>query len=446
MSKHDRTITEFFNKEFTDYSSYDNYRKIASYIDGQKVTARKILHTVLKNNIKNPIKSSILCSKMIEECAYLHGESSGSQVIVGLAQDFTGSNNLPLLKREGSFGSRAIQVAAAPRYIFTCKEDYLDDIFKKDDIPLLIEQELEGDKIEPRFFAPIIPLLLINGNEAVSVGFAQKILPRNIKDIIRYLNMRLNGYKVDKLKIIPWFKGFKGEVKEYDKNSFEIRGKFERIDKNTIKIIEIPTSYDLRGYLDVLDDLEEKNLIQSYRDFSTDTSFEFEVKLSPDFKKLDDNELLDKLKLIKRVVENYVCNDENNKIIEFSNIKDILDRYYDIRLDLYKKRKEYLVNKLKNDLRISISKYLFIQGILNETIVIKYKTIEQIEKILEKVEKIIKVEGKYDYLLNMRIATMSKDKLEELKNEVKNLEIELKKISSMKPEELWQEDLKKLKI
>ena len=119
-------LSEFFKHEYCDYASYDNYRKIGSCIDGLKPSSRKCIYSIIKRNITNPKKVSQLKSDAASDTQYLHGDTALEGVIVGLAQDFTGSNNIPLLQREGSFGTRLIPAAAAGRYIFTCKEKYLD--------------------------------------------------------------------------------------------------------------------------------------------------------------------------------------------------------------------------------------------------------------------------------------------------------------------------------
>jgi DNA topoisomerase-2 len=49
---------------------------------------------------------------------------------------------------------------------------------------LLEYKEEEGESIEPKYFLPIIPTILLNGSSGIAVGFASNVLNRNIKDII----------------------------------------------------------------------------------------------------------------------------------------------------------------------------------------------------------------------------------------------------------------------
>ena len=197
-------ITEYFNVDVCNSASYDNYRKIGSVIDGLKPSSRKCLYTIVKNNISTPKKVSQLKSDAASQTQYLHGDQSLEGVIVSMAQNFAGSNNIPLLKREGAFGTRLIHAAAAGRYIFTCKEDYLDKIFKKEDEAVLIEQVFEGETIEPKYYVPILPMLLVNGSIGLTTGFTQKILQHNPKDLIAYIEAKLSG-KTPKKTIKPWF-------------------------------------------------------------------------------------------------------------------------------------------------------------------------------------------------------------------------------------------------
>ena len=186
-----RPVTEFFNREYCNWASYDNLRKIASFVDGQKNAARKVLWYTLQKNQKNEIKVSQLDSKVAESEEYLHGSMAG--VVVNLAKDYPGSNNINLMYPEGNFGTRLIPEASAPRYIYTYGTKAFFEMFNKQDDAILNSQSFEGKDIEPVFMLPKLPVLLINGSEGVTSGYAQKILPRNPKDIQKYISYYLNN-------------------------------------------------------------------------------------------------------------------------------------------------------------------------------------------------------------------------------------------------------------
>jgi len=434
-------ITSFFEEDYVNYSSYDNLRKIASLVDGQKNASRKILYTVLEKNIKEKIKVSQLGSKVAEFAEYLHGNLDG--VIVNLAQDFPGSNNIPLLQKKGNFGTRFSPEASASRYIYTYGTDDFFKLFSKDDIPVLKHQFFEGQEIEPMFYVPTLPILLINGSEGVSSGFAQKILPRNPEDIKIYIKGALIG-KQSKNPLRPYFNGFKGSVLEGDNSSqWLICGKIERTGINKVQISEVPVGYDLKTYLAVLDDLEDRKVIQSYRDKSENDNFLFDVTIpSKTLAELSDDDLLVKLKLVKKITENYTVLDENNKILVFNSAREILDKYISVKKQYLSKRKQFLINKITEDIRLDYSRFLFIKMIVENKLIINKRKKADIIHDLEKVKDIIEKDGSYDYLLNMNILSLTEERMSKLEIDIKTRKTELDRLVVKSVEQMWSEDLK----
>lgn len=435
-------LSNFFNSDFADYASYDNLRKIGSCIDGLKNASRKGIFTVLEKNIKEPIKVSQLANKVAEYAEYLHGSLDG--VVVNLGQDFAGTNNVPLLQKKGNFGTRFAQEASAPRYIFTYGSKNLFTLFKKEDLKILKEQMFEGERIEPVFYVPTLPLILVNGSEGVSSGFAQKILPRNPKSIIKYLTNKIQGKRNNKDLLKPFFKDFKGTV-EQGETSFQwlIKGKIERTNKNQITISEIPVGYDLKTYIKVLKTLEDNKVILDWDDLS-DKEFKFIVKMNPkDLDKLSEDEILDKLKLVKKVTENLTCLNANNQIQEFQSAEEILDYYFKVKMEYLGKRKDYLVQELKTDLDILNAKITFIKAILDKSLVIEKQPKDKIVKNLEKIIT-VKVQDSYDYLLNMPLYSLTLEKIKALTETLKNSKLKLRETQEKTLENFWLEDLEEI--
>lgn len=443
-------LEDFFNTDYVDSASYDNLRKIGSISDGLKNSSRKIIHTMIDKNIKEKTKVARLASTIAEYTEYLHGELGLAGVMVNLAQNFVGANNVPFIKRDGNFGTRHKPAAAAPRYIKTRKEDYLDMIYMKDDYPVLISQQFEGINIEPRYFVPIIPMLLINGSEGISSGFAQKILPRNPKTIISELSKILKGSKkLENVKLgNPYWNGFEGTVVEDSeiKGKWLVYGKFERENKNSIKISEVPIGYTLDKYTELLDTLEDKNIIQNYKDKSDNDIYSFTLKVKRDFSdKYNDEKMYEKLKLVKSMSENYTCIDQTNRIKVYSNAEEIFIDYYNLRLDFYGKRKTHLLNKYKQDIDLLNSRYLFVKGVVDNKIIVNNKTKSNITTQLDKIDKILKIEDSYDYLLKMPIYSLTKEKLDDIKSKIKQAKELTKALKNRKLEDLWLEDLNNVK-
>jgi len=330
-------VQEFFEDEFPNFAIYNLYRMVGSYVDGLKPSQRKIIHTVGKYNITTPIKVSQLASKTSQATQYLHGEMNLQGVVVNMAQDFVGTNNINLLSPEGSFGNRCFPAAAAARYIFTHKTKIFNDIFNPIDNNLLIQQNFEGDDIEPRFFLPTVPLILVNGSEGIGSGWSQKILARDPKAIKRAIIQYLKNGKLPK-RIPPFWNGFKGTVHHIEDNAWEIRGILKQINTTTLMIEEIPPNISLDKFISHLIKLEDKRTIESFNDLSDPgtNSFKVEVKVKRAFtagKTLE--QMMGILKITKRVSENYTCVDENNTVREFKNEIEILKAYCDIRYHYY---------------------------------------------------------------------------------------------------------------
>ena len=436
-------ISEFYNNDLVDYASYSTLRMIGSCIDGLKNSQRKAVFTVIEKNINKEIKVSQLASKVAEFAEYLHGDVSLQGVIVNLAQDFTGSNNLNLLVPEGNFGTRFTPEASASRYIYTYGSENLWNLFNKDDNPILIHQNFEGHDIEPRFYVPSLPLILINGSEGIASGFAQKILPRDPEDIKEQLYQHLKNNSPI-LVPPPRYKGFSGTIMRDHENpkKWEIYGVFEFKNNTTVIIKEVPIGYSLKGYLKVLDKLEDDGVIQSYVDKSEDDNFHFEVKFkAADLKKYDVDKLAEKLKLVKTVTENYTCIDENNRVKVFESPEEILEHYVEIRLQYLSKRKDYLIQKISEEIRYDVSKYIFVKSIIDGELIVNNRPKKDIIKDLENIDKIIKQDENFDYLLNMRIYSLTKEKLKELYDKIKNKKKELDEIRSLSEKEMWLKEI-----
>lgn len=280
--------TNFFKHEYVDYASYDNLRKIASCIDGLKNANRKVIHTILDKKIFDLTKVSQLSAKAGEYADYLHGSLDG--VVITMAQDYLGTNQVPLLAKKGNFGSRTIQEPSAPRYIFACGSLHLKQWFNALDKGLLIQQTFEGSTIEPKFFVPDLPILLINGSKGVSSGFAQNILSRPLEDIEAIIREFCVTQDFEVLKRIdqvkPFIGNFQGKV-ERDLSKLEAyKWLFTvsyKVDKGMLIIEDIPYGEDLRGFLQVLDKLEEDKKIKSWEDCSTSDQFLFKIKVDKNF-------------------------------------------------------------------------------------------------------------------------------------------------------------------
>jgi DNA topoisomerase-2 len=439
-----KTITQFLSQEYKEFALYSiEGRAIPSVIDGFKPTQRKVIHVasdVWKTGGEKAIKVFQLSGKVASDAFYHHGDMSLSNAIINLAQKF--KNNAPLLEEDGQFGSLRSPQAGAPRYIGTKLSPYFKLIYK--DFDLLNYKEEEGEEIEPHFFLPIIPTVLINGGSGIAVGFASNILNRDIKEIIEACQKLLLGKNITTIK--PHLNGFLGDYIQDAENPkrWIIRGKFQRTNTSTIKITELPPSLTYEKYEEILDKLVENKNIVSYDDNCKD-NIDYTIKFTrADLEKLDDEKLVKLLKLEESETENFTTLDENGKLKIFERVDDIIRYFVQFRLEYYQKRKDFMLNKIGHDLRVLGNRGKFIKLILEGKIVVNNKLKEEIIKQIETFS-LDKIDGDYDYLLRMPIYSLTKEMFEKLKEDFKIKKEEIEKLKLVDPKDMYLDDLSELK-
>jgi DNA topoisomerase-2 len=203
------TVSDFINKEMVHFSVESVHRAIPHVLDGMKPSHRKVLFGVFKRNLIKPIKVAQLAGYVSEKAAYHHGEASLQSTIIGMAQNFVGSNNINLLYPEGQFGSRLLggDDASAARYIFTKLAPITRKIFHPHDDALLKYLEDDGFPVEPEFYMPILPMLLVNGASGIGTGWSTKIPNHNPREIVANLRRLLRGEEMEPMH--PWYMGFR---------------------------------------------------------------------------------------------------------------------------------------------------------------------------------------------------------------------------------------------
>lgn len=452
----EKNVTDFYKEEVPSYASYDLIRKCSSYIDGFKNAHRKIIWTMLENfgNPNTRTKTSQMSATVSLKSMYLHGETNLDGSLCTLAQSFVGANNYPLVTGHGNFGTRFSPEPAASRYTFVSISPLVSKLYDKDR-PLCKGQVFEGSEVEPAYYVPVFPTIFLNGSDGISTGYKQTIFPRNPKEIVKYIVAVLNkSERIPHIEnALPWFKGFLGEtklVKEKDadgKVTSKVMnfGVVEKVNSNTLHISEIPITYTYASYIKVLDGLVEKGTIEDYEDLSDPKTdkFEFTIKVKRVFfeSNKDADSWIKVFNLAKPLNEQLNCIDEANRIREFNNIKEILDAFIEIRLQYYKLRKDYLLKKYMEEIQLDVSKYIWCKGVIDETIHIKNKKKDDIVKQLEKTDKIIQKDGSYNYLLNMPMSSITKEKMAELTEKIKNLKELIKTTQKQTIEEMWLSDL-----
>jgi len=436
------TYETFFEKEFIEFSMYDNHRSLPSVVDGFKPSQRKILYGLNKKNYKTEVKVSQLSGALIENTAYHHGNSSLEGTIIGMAQDLIGTNNINLLEPRGAFGTRLKggKDAASSRYIFTQLSPISKQIFLSDDNQILNYLEDDGFPIEPDFYVPILPMVLVNGSDGIGTGWSTNIMNHNPNDVIKYLVLKIKDKTLPKIK--PFYKNFKGAIIYDDlKNRYITQGKISKKSATQLRITELPIGMWNNKYYTILDKLEDDKIIKSYTKNDTDEKVDILITMTRgDISKIEEK-LISIFKLETHFsMNNMVLFDAEGKIKHYVTVDEIVDDFYDVRLKFYQKRKDFIINKLEQEKVILINKMKFINEILKGNLEIQNKKRVDIEKKIEEL-KIIKIDDSYNYLLNMSLLSLSNEKLYELKTIFNTKKEEINVISKTSIKKMWLKEL-----
>lgn len=444
--------TDFVNKELILFSIADNERSIPCVVDGLKPSQRKVLFACFKRKLKNEIKVAQLAGYTSEHSSYHHGEVSLSSTITGMAQDFIGSNNINFLFPSGQFGTRILggKDAASPRYIFTRLAKITRHVFNEKDDPLLTYLNEEGQKIEPVWYIPLIPTLLVNGASGIGTGWSTDIPCFNPRDLVKATRRLLIGCEPEE-KLQPWYRDYDGIItpevhaKKGLTGRYIVRGKFERIEPHTIAILELPVGTWTQNYKTFLEDQKHfpQGQILDLREYHTDVTVHFEVDLSEEFYATvaTDAALIKRFKLETTVsTSNMVAFDQNGVIKSYSSPEEILKEFFQIRLDFYEKRKRYMENSLEKEWMKLDNKARFVYMVASgEIVLIKRKKPELVAE-LNKLGFLL-IEDTFDYLLDMKIQSITLEQVEKLQQQRDEKRQELIVLQGKSKEDLYTTDL-----
>lgn len=440
----EKTISEFLSEEYKDFALYTvESRAIPSVIDGFKPTQRKVLfisNQTWKTGAEKPLKVFQLAGKIANEAYYHHGPASLESAIITMAQSF--KNNMPLLDEIGQFGSLRSPEPGAARYIGTKLNNNFRHLYK--DFELLNYKEEEGEVIEPNYFLPIIPTVLINGSSGIAVGFSSNILNRDPKQVIDSCLCLLSGKKISDVK--PHNNFFFGEYVQDIENikKWFIRGKLQIINTSTVKVEELPPSMTFEKYEAILDALVDNKTIVSYDDNCKD-KIDYTIKFTREsLVQLDEEKLMKLLKLEESSTEIFTTLDETGKLKIFESSSEIIEYFVKFRLDYYFKRKEFILNKLRNDLKVLFNKGKFIKSILENKLEIKNQPKSEIIINIENLS-IEKIDDSYDYLLRLPIYSLTKELYDKLKEDYKYKKVEIEAVEKTDPKDMYKKDLNELK-
>eukprot|EP00579_Thalassiosira_antarctica_P002668 CAMPEP_0201875748 /NCGR_PEP_ID=MMETSP0902-20130614/7629_1 /ASSEMBLY_ACC=CAM_ASM_000551 /TAXON_ID=420261 /ORGANISM="Thalassiosira antarctica, Strain CCMP982" /LENGTH=1508 /DNA_ID=CAMNT_0048402857 /DNA_START=105 /DNA_END=4631 /DNA_ORIENTATION=+ len=474
------SYSDFINRELVLFSQCDNIRSIPHILDGFKPSQRKVLYACFKKKLKTEIKVAQLGGYIGEHSAYHHGEMSLNGTIIGMAQSYCGSNNVNLLYPSGQFGTRRMggKDHASARYIFTRLEKIARAIFHPDDDALLNYLNDDGLSIEPEYYMPVIPMVLVNGSDGIGTGWSSTIQKYDPREILSNIRKMINGE--EPVEMHPHFSGYTGEITAETgkrEGSYIVKGKIERTDDTTLLITELPISkwtQDYKVFLEGMMTGTEKSPseISDFKEGHTDTTVHFTVIATKEnidaFEKAKGG-LIGKFKLSTTIsTNNMTLFDDEGKIHKYKTSLDILQMFFGHRLEFYVKRKVMLLEKMGKELKILSNKARFVEEVCRgDLIVSNRKRTELLADLKERGYDLMPKEEKksnseeeneddesaeesasdaelakgYEYLLGMKIWSLTFERAEELRRQKAEKAEEVKKLQATAPEAIWSADL-----
>ena len=484
----------FVDDDLIHFSNRDLQRSINHICDGLKESTRKILYACFKRRLyTNEIKVAQLSGYVSEVSAYHHGENSLQQAIVGMAQIYVGTNNINLLNPNGQFGSRCQggQDASSARYIFTVLSKLTKLIFKEEDNIILNYQDDDGQQIEPEYYIPIIPMILVNGGIGIGTGYSTNIPQFNPSDIINICKLICEIIKKSKIEvkneddlemiysvldvleidnITPYYLGFKGTIEKAEKNSYVSKGIYKWIDNETLEITELPIGTWTEDYKEFLENMITSGLnnLKYIENHYTSKNVRFILHFNTSVKdKISDKvEALFKLQSSKNLSINnmHLFNNEGS-IQKYESTTEIIKEWAETRILKYYERKMYQIKNLEKEAKVISNKMRFILDVIAGKIQIMNKKLVDIMARLvelkyppidtEKNEKDKDNEyddeysenkkvAHYNYLLKMPISQLTYDRKIILEKEHKELEDKLNALKDTNIEDIWMSDLVEL--
>ena len=448
-------FAEFSHGRLLEFYNANNYRTLPHVMDGLKPTMRKILYALLTSKTNDDRKVAALAAYVTEKMEYHHGEASLANTIIGMAQTFTGANNINYLVPEGSFGTRSMggKDAASPRYIYTRLADITKKLFPAVDFEILQQQEVEGRQVEPVFLAPVLPMLIIQGGLGIGVGWSCDFPPHDpveVCDVVRRWIRSEDKENFDFTLPAPKWKGFTGTVERNGKKLITY-GNLEAVKKNEFLVTELPVrvwTNDFREWISaqpfVKRVIEESTLEDVRVRIITEEPIEVErmrqlcmegsKKPRGDDKKKERKIKDSTLKSTMNVLLH--CYDSGGKLKAYASEEEILKEWCEQRAKMYVLRKVLLLSKIEADIYTVQRKLYYV------------KTIESLGSCLGQEDNIRRrmVEKGYgpniDDLLNIPIGRIMKG-TRPIQTKLDGLTASLRDLRSKSHWVLWLDDLEK---
>jgi DNA topoisomerase-2 len=320
----------------------------------------------------------------------------------------------------------------------------------------------DGTIVEPEYYVPIIPFALINGISGIGTGFSCSIEPYNPKTIIQYLKNKLKGISNELVEFVPYYEGFRGTIRRLNETKFLVKGLYEKVAEDKIRITELPVGTWTMPYTAFLEtlmdgstDKDGKKVPPSLKDFTsvcTEVSVDFvvqfpkgrlaELEASVDANGINGVEKMMKLTTTVSTTNMHMFNSEI-KLHKYNTVDEIIEDYYGVRMDMYRKRKAALVDEMEKKLVRLSNRARYIQETLTGNIDLRRKTADQVTALLTDL-KFIQIEGDFKYLVKMPMDSVTQENVENIMKEKENTETELATLKGTSLETMWLGELQTL--
>lgn len=448
------TFDSYLDRELVQFSIADLKRSIPHLMDGFKPSQRKVLYCCLKRKLSSEIKVSQLAGYVSEHSAYHHGEVSLQNTIINMAQDYIGSNNIPLLVPSGQFGTRIMggKDHSSPRYIFTKLQSYTTDFFQESDSSILKQLEDDGMKIEPEWYAPPLPLILINGADGIGTGWSTKIPCHNPMDVIRCVEECMEDETAVLPPLKPWYQGFEGTIVEKDdkETQYLTKGILRPLKKkDTVEILELPIgtwTEDYKEWLESAASDSKKSGIKSFKNNSTESKVHFTVTFQSDskakvvknWKNQDMEGVMDCLKLVTTLsYKNMNAFSVDGSIRKYDHPHDIIREFVKVRKMVYEKRRQKLLAVLREKSKQLMEKMRFLTLVIEGKIELRNTPKKELEETLAAHS----FKAPFDPYLTMPLWSITKEKVDALKKESDGALRDYKILNKKTGTDLWREDI-----
>lgn len=468
-------------------------QKLHDVVGGMNEAGRKIYcgsYNAFKNT-NEEIKVAQLTGHISKEVKYHHGEASLEKSIKQKAFVGIGGKQMPVFLPESSLGSRLKggKDAGSARYVYVkFNKDLMNKVYPPADSFYLNYVFDEGANVEPEYYIPIVPMVILESICMPADGWKIEVHARDLKDVVRAVKRMImyskQGLEIDKI-IIPRLKPFidprfKGTVKQIGLDTYTV-GCYESDRRsNTITITELPIGRWNDTYCNSLTTkMEKTKYISEFVDHSTDTDVNIIIKVTAAF--WADYETfarapfdgIEEFFLLREKMDsslNFIMPD--GSVGMFNNYGEPMKIWFPIRERLYLARYEREIELLK----------LKIVRLMNE---VKYskaakdlnihtmKDVEEAEKLLSDLKynkinhRVLMNPGlrqaeelrrdvmlnyandskiNYDYLLDIRDREKVQTVIKKKEEEIVKLRSELDALRSISPHDIWERELDELLV